>query len=129
MSNQPLDDIDRLFARLERAAVPADFTARVAARTVPPPAVVWPWAFAGLLAVVLLGVAGYLAGVSLASSSGLDVIELLLGDTSLLATAPGDVLAALGEVMPWQLVALAGASAVLLVSAAGRVFFRSPAVA
>jgi hypothetical protein len=128
MSNQPLDDIDRLFARLERAAVPADFTARVVART-GPPAVVWPWVFAGLLAVVLLGVAGYLAGVSLASSSGLDVIELLLGDTSLLATAPGDVLAALSEVMPWQLVALAGANAVLLVWAAGRVFFRSPAVA
>ena len=31
---EPLDDIDRLFAQLDRAPVPADLTARVLAKTV-----------------------------------------------------------------------------------------------
>ncbi len=126
-----MDDVDRLFAQLERAAAPADFSAQVLARAVGRPRTVlaWPWLIAGILAMALLGLAGYLAGVSLASSDGLDVLEMLLGDTSLLTTAPGDVLEAIGEVMPWRAVALAGASAALLVWAAGRVISRWPGTA
>jgi hypothetical protein len=120
------DDIDRLFARLERAPVPEDFTTRVLARTRPTTSLAWPWAIAGLLAMALLGTAGYLAGETLAATDGLDVLEALLGDYGLLTTAPGDVLAALTEVIPWRLVAVAGASAALMVWAAGRVVSRTP---
>ncbi|HET6318534.1 MAG TPA: hypothetical protein VFG86_18930 [Chloroflexota bacterium] len=125
---EPVDDIDRLFARLERAAAPANFSAQVLARTVGRPRTVlaWRWLIAGILAMALLGMAGYLAGASLASSDGLEVLEMLVGDAGLLTTAPGDVLAAIGEMMPWRVVALAGASAALLIWAAGRVISRSP---
>jgi hypothetical protein len=126
-SAQP-DDVDRLFARLERAGVPDDLTARVLASTVaraqPGSALVWPWLLAGLGAIVLLAMAGYLLGASLAASDGLDIIEALTGDLGLLTTSPGDVFAALGEVIPWSLVALAGVSAALLNWAAGRVATR-----
>ncbi len=128
MTDSNPDDIDRLFARLERAPVPPNFTEVVVARTVKNAraALAWPWLVAGVLAMALLGTAGYLAGQSLAASDGLDVLEALLGDTSLLTIAPGDVLAAVGEVMPWRLVALAGVSAVLMIWAAGRVVSRAP---
>jgi hypothetical protein len=128
---EPPDDIDRLFARLERSPAPADLSARVLARTVARPrtAVAWPWLIAGLLAIALLGVAGYLAGASLAASDGFDVIEMLLGDIGVLTTAPGDVLAAVGEILPWRVLALALASAAVLVWAAGRAVSRSPGVA
>ena len=44
MSETP-DDVDRLFARLERAAVPGDFAARVLATSRPTtrPVLAWPW--------------------------------------------------------------------------------------
>ena len=40
--------------------------------------------------------------------------------------APGDVLAALGEVIPWSLVVLAGISAGLLILAVGKVVSQAP---
>jgi hypothetical protein len=119
----PEDDVDRLFARLERAAVPPDLTARVLASTVGRERtrrVIWPWCLAGLVGVLGLIVAGYLVGASLASSDGLDLLEAVAGDLSLLTVAPGDVLAALGEVVPWWWIGLAGASAALLTWASGR---------
>jgi hypothetical protein len=129
-ADQP-DDVDRLFARLDRVSVPEDLTARVLAHTVartPARSVLaWPWLVAGLGALTLLTMTGYLLGANLAASNGLDVLEALASDLGLLATAPGDVVAALGEVMPWGLVALAGTSAALLTWAAGRVVSRSPA--
>jgi hypothetical protein len=90
--------------------------------------VVWPWLVGGLAAIGLLAMAGYLLGQDLAASDGLDILEALFGDVGLLTTSPGDVLAALGEVIPWSLVALAGVSAVFLNWAAGRVaaHVRSP---
>lgn len=137
--NQPrnaeeLDDVDHLFARLERAAVPDDLTARVLASTVERTnatttitttttraVLAWPWLVAGLAALGALTIAGYQLGASLAASDGLDVVAAVLGDIGLFATAPGDVLAALGEVIPWSMVALAGVSAALLILAAGNV--------
>src|SRR2546423_1099678 len=105
---EPLDDIDCLFTRLDRAPLPDGFTAQVLARTSAAPRrpLVWPWLLAGLAAMALLGVAGYLAGQSLASSDGLELLEAILGDTSLLISAPGDALAAIGEVIPWRIVGL-----------------------
>jgi hypothetical protein len=129
---EELDDVDRVFARLDRAAVPDDLTARVLASTVARSnatraVFAWPWIVAGLAALGLLSLAGYQLGVSLAATDGLELVTALLEDLGLVTTAPGDVLAALGEVIPWGLVALAGASAALLILAVGNIVSRSPA--
>ena len=134
--NQPapedrLDDVDRLFARLDRAAVPEDLTARVLANTVARSSsaravLAWPWIVVGLAALAALSAAGYQLGATLAASDGLDVLVGLLADLTLLATAPGDVLAAVGEVVPWSLVVIAALSAALLMVAAGHLFPRRP---
>jgi hypothetical protein len=122
------DDVDRLFARLDREPAPEDLTARVLARTSRTRAVLaWPWMIASLAALGVLSVAGYELGASLASSGGIELLTAIFGDLGLLTTAPGDVLAALGEVVPWTLVALAGVSAALLILAAGNVVSRAPA--
>src|SRR5690349_5200593 len=117
-----LDDVDRLFARLDRALVPDDLTARVLSSTVARSdatrtVLAWPWMIAMLAALGVLTIAGYNLGASLAASDGLEVVAAVLGDTGLLTTAPGDVFAALGEVVPWTLVAAAGISAALLILA------------
>ena len=120
--DQP-DDLDRLFARLERAPAPPDLIPRVLARTVrrePRASVAWTWCLAGLLALVGVAVAGYLVGAALAASDGLDVLEAVAADLTLLTVAPGDVLAAVGEVVPWPPVVLAGVSAALVTWASGR---------
>jgi hypothetical protein len=127
-----LDDVDRVFARLDRAAVPEELTARVLASTVARTEATravfaWPWMVAGLAALGLLLMAGYQLGVSLAATDGLELVSGLFEDLGLVTTAPGDVLAALGEVIPWSLVALAGLSAALLILAAGNMVSRSPA--
>jgi hypothetical protein len=81
---------------------------------------------AGLLALSVLALAGYELGASLAASDGLELVGAVVTDSSLLATAPGDVLAALNEVVPWALVVMAGVSAALLILAAGNVVSRAP---
>jgi hypothetical protein len=129
--NSSPDDVDRLFARLDRAAVPGDLTAWVLASTVertsaPRTVLAWPWMVAGVLALGMLAIAGYQLGASLATGDGLELVAAVLTDYGLLATAPGDVLAALNEVVPWALVALAGVSAALLILAAGNIVSRAP---
>jgi hypothetical protein len=126
------DDVDRLFARLDRAPVPDDLTARVlsstVARTNATRAVLaWPWMIASLAALGVLTLAGYELGASLASNDGLELVTAIFGDIGLLTTAPGDVLAALGEVVPWTLLAMAVLSATLLILAAGHIVSRTPA--
>ena len=126
-----LDDFDRLFARLERAPVPDDLTARVLANTVAKTnaarmVLAWPWMLAGLAALGVLTIAGYQLGVSLAASDGLELVSAIVGDLGLLETAPGDVFAALNEVVPWTLVVMAGVSAALLIMAAGHAVSRVP---
>ena len=126
-----LDDVDRLFAHLERAPVPDELTERVLASTVARTnatraVLAWPWIVAGLAAVGLLSVAGYALGASLAANDGLELVAGLVGDLDLLTTSPGDVLAALGEVVPWSIVVLAAASATMLIVAAGNVVSRGP---
>ena len=126
------DDIDRLFARMDRAPVPDDLTARVLSNTVARAnatraVLAWPWMLACLAALGVLTLAGYALGASLAAGDGLDLVVAILGDLGLVTTAPGDVLAALNEVVPWTLVAIAGLSAGLLVMAAGNIVSRSHA--
>ena len=124
------DDIDRLFARMDRAPVPADLTARVLSSTVARAngtraVLAWPWMLACVAALGVLTIAGYELGASLAASDGLELVAAIASDLGLLTTAPGDVLAALTEVVPWTLVAMAGLSAALLTLAAGNIVSRS----
>jgi hypothetical protein len=126
-----MDDIDRLFARLDHAAVPDDLTARVLSNTVErtharQTAFAWPWLLACLGALGILTIAGYDLGASLASNDGIELVTAIFGDIGLLTTAPGDVLAALNEVVPWTFVAMAGLSAALLIVAAGNIVSRAP---
>jgi hypothetical protein len=81
---------------------------------------------AGLAALGALVIAGYQLGATLASSDGLELVTAVLGDLGLFTTAPGDVLAALNEVIPWTLVAFAAFSAALLIVAAGNLVSRAP---
>jgi len=126
-----LDDVDRLFARLDRAPVPDDLTARVLASTVARTnatrSLAWPWMVAGLAALGVLTLAGYQLGANLAATDGLDLIAAIFGDMGLVTTAPGDVFAALSEVIPWTLVLAAGSSAALLILAVGHLVSRGPA--
>jgi hypothetical protein len=122
MNEDPVDDMDRLFAHLERSPAPADLSARVLSRTVGRRATLaWPWLAAGLAALLLLALTGYQLGAALAASDGLLLLEAIIADVSLLATAPGDVLLALGEVLSWKLLAVAGVSAMVLIWAAGKI--------
>jgi hypothetical protein len=126
-----LDDVDRLFAHLERAPVPDELTARVLASTVARSnatraVLAWPWIVAGLAAVGLLSIAGYALGASLAANDGLELVAGLVGDLGLLTTSPGDVLAALGEVIPWSILVLTVVSAAMLIVAAGNMVSRRP---
>jgi hypothetical protein len=127
-----LDDVDRLFARLDRAQVPEALMARVLASTVARSnatrmVLAWPWMVAVVAALGLLCMAGYQLGASLASNDGLELVGALFDDLGLFTTAPGDVAAALSEVIPWSLVALAVVGAGLLVLATGHVVSRAPA--
>lgn len=127
------DDVDRLFARMDRAPVPVDLTSRVLASTVVRDqarqrALDWPWLVAAFCAMGALALAGYLLGAQLAASDGLDLLEGVAGDLSLLASAPGDILLALAEVVPLGLVGLAAASLALLVWAAGHIVSQSAAL-
>jgi hypothetical protein len=127
-----MDDVDRLFSRLAHAPVPDDLTARVLASTVARSnatraVLAWPWMLAGLAALALLAIAGYQLGATLAAGDGLELIQAIFDDLGLFTTAPGDVLAALGEVMPLSLLAIAAVSAGFLVVAAGHVVARVPA--
>ncbi len=119
------DDVDRLFARLETALVPADLTARVLRSTVGQPrllsTIVWPWLLATVGGLVGLAGAGYLLGAQLATSPGLDLVEALLDDGTLVASAPGDVLAALAGDVPWSLLLVGAACLVLVLWAGGHV--------
>jgi hypothetical protein len=123
------DDIDRLFARLDRAGVPDAFTARVLAQTVGKrnarTSLAWPWLVAGLGALALLSMTGYLLGASLEASDGLELLVALFGDVGLVLTAPGEVVAVVSDVVPWGLVGLAGLSAAFLVWAVGNVVSRT----
>ena len=129
---EELDDVDRMFARLDRAPVPEGLTARVLASTVDRSnatrtVLARPWMVAVLGALGLLSMAGYQIGASLAANDGVELVVALFDDLGLFTTAPGDVVAALGEVIPWSLVVLAVIAAGLLILATGHVVSRAPA--
>src|SRR5439155_15279271 len=86
------DDVDRLFARLDRVPVPEDLTERVLASTVARSeatraVLAWPWMLAGLAALGLLTLTGYQLGASLAMSDGLEVVAAIVEYFCLMTTA------------------------------------------
>src|SRR2546427_13293646 len=82
---EELDDVDRLFARLDRAPVPAALTARVLASTVARSSatrtvLAWPWMIAVVAAFALLSLAGYQIGASMAARNGPELVVTLFDD-------------------------------------------------
>jgi hypothetical protein len=132
---EELDDLDRLFLTgLQRVDVPEDLTARVLASTVARgdaarSVLAWPWMVAGLVALGLLVLVGYQLGAALTTSGALELLQAMWEDVGLVFTAPGDVAAAVGELIPWGLVGVAGLSAGLLILAAGKIVESAPAQA
>jgi len=123
------DDVDRLFARLDRVQAPPDLASRILSNsTVAPAAAPRPLLVAALGALAALTATGYLVGVQLAASDSVDLLLAVASDLPLLASAPADVVAALAEVLPLGLVATAAASVGLLVWTAGQLVTGSPAV-
>lgn len=114
------DDVDRLFAHLERVEPPADLVARVMERARRREAARWPlWqqllfgAFY-LAALVVLAVLAYLTGGELEHAHLRDLISLAVHDVSLVTDSPGVYLAALRDAIPWVHVLAVIADAVVL---------------
>jgi hypothetical protein len=103
------DDVDRLFARLEPIAPPADFARRVAQATYGAPAperVRWRWVAFDAVALVLLALLSVNLGISLHESGALDLVALVLLDLDSAREGMGAIAAALLETLPWLQVAL-----------------------
>ncbi len=122
------DDVDRLFSRLDRVQAPPDLASRILSSAVAPAAAPRPLLVATLGALAALTATGYLVGVQLSAANSLDLLLAVVSDLSLLASAPGDVVAALAEVLPLWLVATAAVSIGLVVWAAGQLVTGSPPV-
>jgi hypothetical protein len=127
---EPLDDVERLLARLAPLPPPPDLAARVLARTSRRAGLRWGlWvtlaALAGLVAAALAAVSGYLTGQELVQSGAYALIQLALEDGDLVAAAPQDYLLALAETVPW-LGLLATAACVLAAYAVARPLARAP---
>ena len=109
MYREAPDDVDRLFARLESIAPPADFARRVAQaayRAPAPEPVRWRWRAFDALAVVLLALLSVNLGISLQESGALDLVTLVLLDLDSARDGLGAIAAALLETLPWLQVAL-----------------------
>jgi len=118
--DEPLDDVDRLFLKIEPLAAPADFAARVAAQTRAAPVAARPgwasvrprlwWAFDAVALLTLLALSVSF-GMALHESGAVDILAVMLE-----FGAVGDAVDALIESLPWlQLAGLALNAALVLV--------------
>ncbi|MCX6022147.1 MAG: hypothetical protein NTZ05_10540 [Chloroflexi bacterium] len=118
LRDESLDDLDRLFSRLEPAPLPADFTQRLLARTADMPqpklARMQPLVFAYVVTLLLLGGAAYEAGRGISGGGVADLLWEAFSEPDLALTAPGEFLLGLAELAPW----LELGAAVLLAAAA-----------
>src|SRR4051794_38498948 len=110
MSLDRPDDVDRLYARLETIAPPADFMQRVAAATYAAPGPVstrWRlWLLLDAAALVLLAALSVSFGIALHETGALDLVALLVLDSA--RDELGAIVEALVGTLPWlQLVLLA----------------------
>jgi hypothetical protein len=118
MNAEAHDDVDRLFARLERIEPPADFAARVATATYAAPRPVTTrqrfWLALDAAALVLLAVVSVWFGVALEETGALDVLSLLLVDLEAAREGFGAFAEALLAAVPWvQLLVLIANAAVV----------------
>lgn len=120
----PPDDVDRLFARLQPTAAPADLVPRILARTVGTASAaaarervrIALWVLYGAtLSLVLLG--AVLFGQALHATGTLDYLTFAIQDSDLARQSPGLFWGAFTEHMPWlHLALLLGALAAWLVT-------------
>jgi len=101
MSREPMDDVDRLMARLEPIEPPADLVPRVLTQVQPQRRATWQWAFASLATLALLGLAAFALGQELGTSGTLDLLSTLLLDWEPAAIAPTEYALAVVESLPW----------------------------
>lgn len=102
-----VDDVDVIFAATERVAPPLGFREQVLTAIAAEARVQRRIGLAALSVSLLATViVSFLAGIQLGGSGFFSVLEFL-DDLSLLADAPSDIAAALGELVPWSDTALA----------------------
>jgi len=108
------DDIDRLFARLEKVEPPSDFASRVMARIdARADAVnrqaVWRrgliYTCAYIVTLVALAILAYSAGVNMAHNGTSTLIGTLIGHAEVFAYAPDAYVQAILASIPWVQVA------------------------
>jgi hypothetical protein len=115
-----LDDVDRLFARLEPIEPPPDLVERVAHATGPGRGVARGrravWLALDAAAIALLAVVSLSLGIELQESGARDLLELVVVDASALPAGLGVLLEALLESLPWLQLALLVANLIAVVA-------------
>jgi hypothetical protein len=109
MHEQPLDDIDLLFTKLEPLEPPVDFAERVLQRaraesTMPrtqPRFLVALYAAVYAMALVGLAVLAYALGLTIARNGTSALVATLLSDVAVFADAPSAYLEAILVSIPW----------------------------
>jgi|GEM_PF-5571142 len=106
MLDEP-DDIDRLFARLDRVPLSADLTQRIL-RALPAPIDnrrrLSQWV--AIVTGIALTIASIALGNALDASGTLGLLGQTIGDTSTFWSAPGEFIGAFMESLPWLEVAV-----------------------
>lgn len=104
---EPLDDLDRLFARLQPLDPPRDLVARAMAEAKAREARRRLWlTIPGYVALLLAILAiSYAFGRALATTGAGDLVSLAVLDPETFASAPGDFVLALVDSISWGLVA------------------------
>jgi len=102
-----IDDVDVAFARLERVPPPANLRARVLAVAAARARARRRAGYTLIaVAVVLATALSFLLGQQLRVSGALELANLALDDLDLFFAAPSEFALALGELVPWALLAL-----------------------
>jgi hypothetical protein len=99
----PLDDVDRLFARLAQLPPPRDFSSRVllAVRPQRLTRAQVIWAVADLAALVALAAVAFVTGQTLVGGGLIALLAAVASDTEVLQAAPADTLVAIVQAVPW----------------------------
>jgi hypothetical protein len=113
-----MDDVDRLFARLEPIEPPASVLAGIAAAT----AAADPdraarrriWLALDAVAIVVLALVSLWLGMELQETGALDLLGLMLIDAGAMREGLGALLEALLQALPWPQLALLGVNLVAI---------------
>lgn len=118
MNDEPRDELDRLYSRIELDNPRPNFTGRVMARVRAFQRIQRISAALSLLALAALGVFAFALGRGLTFSGVLDYVQLLLNNLDVAIYGADDIASALLDAMPWDelLAVIAGIVAVWLVA-------------